>query len=142
MINTLFNPLYNRGQIKNFTDYLLHPQVTPLIENKTLTVHYVIMDKNGKVYPSFHRTVNEFLGRQPVPNNGTSSATILPTAATQSAPVYKEGKVDHYEEAPAPIAKKEQDDLPSVTSSRKGGGGFLGRTGVEYRSKGTVVIPE
>jgi len=112
MINTIFNPLFNRGQIKNFTDYLLHPQVTPLIENKTLTVHYVIMDKNGKVYPTFHRTVNEFLGRQPVPNNGTSSATILPTAATQSAPVYKEGKVDHYEEAPAPIAKKEQDDLP------------------------------
>ena len=112
MIQSLFNPLYNRGQIQNFTDYLLHPQVTPLIENKTLTVHYVIMDKNGKTYPNFHRTVNEFLGRQPVPNNGTSSATILPTAATQSAPVYKEGKVSHYEEAPAPIAKKEQNDLP------------------------------
>ena len=62
MINTLFNPLYNKGQIVNFTDYLLHPQVTPLIENKTLTVHYVIMDKNGKTYPNFHRTVNEFLG--------------------------------------------------------------------------------
>ena len=120
MIQSLFNPLYNRGQIKNFTDYLLHPQVTPLIENKTLTVHYVIMDKNGKTYSSFHRTVNEFLGRQPVPNNGTSSTTILPTSTkstikwkeVQSAPVYKEGKVDHYEEAPAPIAKKEQDDLP------------------------------
>ncbi len=78
----IFNPLYNKEQILRFTNYFLHEQITPHIENNSHSLYYVfINNKNNVPYIKFHNNINKFLGVQPTPNNPAASLPSAPLDA-------------------------------------------------------------
>tara|TARA_Y100001963_G_scaffold106865_1_gene147690 strand:+ start:1330 stop:1638 length:309 start_codon:yes stop_codon:yes gene_type:complete len=83
----IFNPLYNKEQILRFTNYFLHEQITPHIENNSHSLYYVfINNKNNVPYIKFHNNINKFLGVQPTPNNPAASLPSAPISSTPAEP--------------------------------------------------------